>query len=491
MSSLQQLAKTKTTGRRNLWFERLMAIAATVNLGLVVFNLSYVPWRDFYLRKLPSLTQVYDPIKGIEPYRDTQDYLKTVDALKEQVSQTGLQSPSSETLLKELRRQSLEMIQTNPFALANKSGTLEKIKNRMRTRIYKKSYLGKKSASQAFTIFWSQAHLSTYGWQGEINFFEQQIQPLIETNYYRRVGENGEFIDSFWLIDLPFVILFGLEFLARTWIIYRRHQGLSWKDAMLWRWYDIFLLLPFWRWLRVIPVTIRLHQADLLDLDPVQEQISRGLVANFAGELASVIVIRVINQLQGSIQRGEVTRWLFQRENRSYTDINMNNDVEAISSLLVQLTVYQVIPKIQPDIEAILRHNIETVLNQSPIYHGLQNVPGLANLPTQIIEQLATQVTQTTYNALVAAVEDPVGAKLSSQLVQHFSQALQSEVQKKQTLPLIQGLVLDMLEEIKLNYVKRLASEDVEQAMEETRQLRAMPQVENTVGNNPVQLRRK
>ena len=50
-----------------------MAIAATVNLGLVLFDLSYVPWRDFYLRNFPGLIRVYDPIKGIEPHRETEN----------------------------------------------------------------------------------------------------------------------------------------------------------------------------------------------------------------------------------------------------------------------------------------------------------------------------------------------------------------------------------------------------------------------------------
>ena len=483
MSSLRQLTRGKTIDPRNLWFERLMAIAATVNLGLVLFNLSYVPWRDVYLRRLPSLTQVYDPVKGIEPHRDTQDYLKTVDALKEQVSQTGLQSLKVESLLKELRRQSVEMIQTNPFALANKSGILEKIKNRMRSRIYNKSHQGKKSASQAFIIFWSRPHLSAYGWQRELRFFEQKIQPLIETNYYRPIGENGEFVDLFWIIDLPFVILFGLEFLARTWTISRRHKGLSWLEAMLWRWYDVFLLLPFWRWLRVIPVTIRLNQTKLVDLQVVEQQINRGLVANFAEELAEVIIIRLINQLQGSIQRGEVTRFLVQRRS---SDKTINNDVEAIATLLVQLTVYEVIPKIQPDIEAILRHNIEIFLNQSPTYHVLQNLPGIGNIPTQLIDQLVTQVTQNTYKALVGTLEDPVGTKLSSQLVQHFSETLSSEVQKKQTLQKIQDLLSGMLEEIKLNCVNRSTYENVEQVIEERRKLQFMTSVIQPLGNNSV-----
>lgn len=128
-----------------------MAIAATVNLGLVLFDLSYVPWRDFYQREFPGLTQVYDPIKGIEPHRDTQKYLNTVNSLKEQVNQTGLQSPQTAKLLDELRRLSSEMIDTNPFEIANKTGTLEKIKNRMRDR------LGQESSRQAFSFLESSA----------------------------------------------------------------------------------------------------------------------------------------------------------------------------------------------------------------------------------------------------------------------------------------------------------------------------------------------
>jgi len=458
-----------------------MAITATVNLGLVLFDLSYVPWRDFYQREFPGLTQVYDPIKGIEPHRDTQKYLNTVNSLKEQVNQTGLQSPQTAKLLDELRRLSSEMIDTNPFEIANKTGTLEKIKNRMRDR------LGQESSRQAFFIFWSQAHLSAGRWQQEIDFFNQTIQPLIETNYYRRTGENGEFINDFWRIDLPFTVLFGLEFLARTFYISRRHSGIRWIDAMLWRWYDIFLLLPFWRWLRVIPVVIRLNQAEILHLERVQQQINQGFVANFAEELTEVVVIRVLNQLQGAIKRGEVTSWLFHSDSRRpYIDINNVNEMEAIANLLVQTTVYQVLPKIQPDIVAILRHSIESVLIQSPLYRSVQNLPGLGNLPTELSEQLATQVTHNFYNALVSAVEDPVGAKLVSQLVQHFSEALGSEVQKKQTLEEIQALLLDLLEEVKLNYVQRLAHEDVEQVMEEARQLRQQALVNQVTSKKSV-----
>jgi hypothetical protein len=471
----------KSFKQRNLWFERFMAVAATVNLCVILFDLSYVPWRDFYLRKLPQITKIYDPIKGIEPYRDTKNYLETVKALEEQVRQTGLQSPQVNSRLEEIRRLSNEMIDTNPFAGVNKSGTLEKIKNRIRDRI------SKKSAKQSFATFWSQPYLSQNGWDQEISFFNQRIRPLIASNYYRQIGENGEFVDNFGIIDLPFMILFGLELLGRTFFLRRQHPGLSWLEAVLWRWYDLFLLLPFWRYLRILPVIIRLDQAQLLNLHPVRQQINQGVVANFAEELTEIVVVRVINQVQGSIRRGELTRWLSQQENlRPYIDINNVNEVEAIAGLLVKTIVYQVLPDIQPAIVAILRHNIQTVFHQVPVYRNLQNLPGVGQAQTQLSEQLATQITTNLYKTLVSAVEDPVGAKLTSQLVQSFSDALGSQIKEKHILSEIQSLLFDFLEEIKLNYVQRFSQEDIDQIIEQTRKLRTQVSVPAVVDKGTI-----
>ncbi len=463
-----------------------MAIAATVNLGLVLFDLSYVPWRDFYLRKLPQIVEIYDPIKGIERHRETKNYLELVKALEEQVSQTGLQSPQVNSRLEEIRRLSNEMIDTNPFAGVNKSGTLEKIKKRMRDRIHNES------AKQSFATFWSQPYLSQKGWIQEINFFNDSIRPLIASNYYRKIGENGEFVDDFWIIDLFFVILFGVELLGRTFLLRRQHPSLSWLEAVLWRWYDLFLLLPFWRWLRILPVVIRLDQARLLNLHPVRRQLNQGIVANFAEELTEIVVVRVINQVQGSIQRGELTSWLSQQENlRPYIDINNVNELEAIAGLLVKTIVYQVLPEIQPAIVAILHHNIETVLHQVPVYRNLQNLPGVGQAQTQLSEQLATQITTNLYKTLVSAVEDPVGAKLTSQLVESFTKVLGSQIKERHVLSEIQSLLFDFLEEIKLNYVQRLSQEDIDQIIEQTRKLRTQTSVSTVVdkGNTLPEIR--
>lgn len=450
-----------------------MAIMATVNLCLVFFNLTYIPWRDFYLRNLPQITPVYDPVKGIEDHRETRNYLNKVDALQDQVSQTGLTSPEAKIKLEELGRLSNEMVDGNPFAAVNKGGNFEKAKNRMRDRI------GQESAKQSFNTFWSREYLSRQGWNQEINFFNRQIRPLIASNYFRRIGENGELLDNFWQIDLPFILLFGIELLGRSFYLRRRHPNFTWVNAILWRWYDLFLVLPFWRWLRVIPVTVRLHQARLLNLQPLQQQINQSILANFAEDLTEIVVVRVINQLQGSIRSGDFTRWLTQKQNaRPYININNINEIEAITNILVQTVVYQVLPKVQPEIIAILRHNIATTINQVPLYRHL--VPwGLGNIQAQLSEQLATQITRNLYSAVNTAMKDPVGGKLSIQLAQSFSKILSEEVQQKHVIAEIQSLMSDYLEELKLNYVQRLSQEDIDQIMEQTRQLKIQASVDN------------
>ncbi len=504
IATRQYLQRSKKSPPR-LWFERVIALLALTNLTLVFFDLTYIPLRDFWLQgrvqlfikigkfeyQFPQqplkifpfrLSNWYDWVKGIEPYRDTQQYLERVEDFNDKINQVALQTleePKQEilaeeetidTILKDLRDRSVEMVDTNPFQIANKTGTLERIKNKMREHIF-----GNKEASakEAFRIFWSREYLTKNGFRQELNFFDREIKPLIETNYFRPVGENGEFIDNFGLIDLPFSLIFALEFLARTWYISRNRTGVSWTDAMLWRWYDVFLFLPLFRWLRVIPVTIRLNQAQLIDLKAIQKQASQGFVASIAEDMTEVVVMQVINQVQGSIRRGEIGNFLAQRNVREYIDINQTNETAEIAKLIAQLTVHQVLPKIRPDIEALLQYNIKKVLQQSPAYQGIEQLPGMERLQATLTEQLVKGIYQAFSDALNSLLEeDPVFDELLERLVANFSQTMGSEIQAKQSLGRIESLLTDLLEEIKINYVEGVSKEDVEEILEQTRALR-------------------
>lgn len=498
MSSLQRLEKNKRKSRvrRALWFERLMAVLATANFLLVLFDLTYIPLRDFWLHRkiqvmsfkigpieyegvpidfspiIPNITQFYDPVKGIEPYRDTAQYLELIEEFRNKLIDPGLRSPEVRQILQELRERSIEIINTNPFQIADKTGTLEKIKNRMRDQVPNES----NSAKGAFDKFWSQEYLATNPIE-KIAFLQEDIIPLIETNYYRPIGETGELVDYFGLIDFPFFVLFGLEFLARTWLISRRRTGISWWDAMLWRWYDIFLLIPVWRWLRIIPVTIRLDQSKLIDLSRIESQVRQGFVAEIAEDMTQVVVIRVINEAQKSISSGDIGSWLSQQKTHSYIDLNQTDEIAELTSIFLQIMVEKILPKIRPDVEVLLQHHLEKAINQSPAYQGLGQLPGMEQLKQQLSGRLIKEITQSIYEVLQSLTEeDAVGDQLFQNLVNHLGEALGTEIQAEKRLEEIQYLLTALLEEVKVNYVERLSEEDLEEILDQTRAIRQVSQ---------------
>ncbi len=426
------------------------------------FDISYLYARDFYLQAIPSLTQLYDPIKGIKPHPSTRNYLQQVENLEAQVVASGLKSPEVENQLAQLSRLSTQIIEDNPFAVADKSSSLEKIQEEMRQRT------GMNSARDALTEFWNPDYLEKAGWREEIGFWNSEILPLIQANYYRDINKYGKFIDYFWLIDLPFVLIFALNFLSRTFQTSRRNPQLNWLEAMLRRWYDIFLLLPFARWLRVFPVTVRLYQAELLNLDPFKAQINRDFAVGFAQEITEMVGIQVIEQMQNSIQKGDVARWLFQPESRRpYVQINNQSELQVITARLVKVSIYDVLPQIKPDITALIQHTIQSTLYETPVIGQLQQFPGLNKLPHQLVEQLAANLTKSAYATLVKALEDPVGGEVTTRLLKNFREALENELQKRHNLQELEQLFVDMLEEIKINYVKNIAEGGIEKTVEE------------------------
>jgi hypothetical protein len=462
---------SQATEFRNSWLTKFIAVLALINLVLVFFDLSYIPWRDFYLQTVPGLVQIYDPVKGIESHPETEAYLRQVEALEAHLIVTGIASPETAANLKTLQGLSLHLIEDNPFDVANKSGTLAKIKTEMRTQV------GAIAAHEAFTTFWSPEYLRQTGWPSALEFFNQELRPLLQTNYYRDIGRFGRFIDRFWFIDLPFGIIFLLDSLIRSYRIGRRNPQLNWLEALLRRWYDLPLLLPGWRWLRVIPVSIRLYQAHLLNLNPVRAQLNHDFAVSFAQELTEMVGIQMIDQAQAAIQQGELARWLFHPETRRpYVQVNNQNEAEVIAGRLVTLGIYEVLPQIQPDIQALLHHTIQQAFQESTLTQQFQRLPGLGHFPAQAAERLATNLSDAAYRGLVKALEDPTGLALTDRLMHNFRQILATELQKKHNLQELESLLVDMLEEIKINYVKGLTEAGVEKVVAEAQQLHQIVQ---------------
>jgi hypothetical protein len=427
---------------KNLWWERGLAILIAINFGWVLFDLSYVPWRNLYFRYLPALTKIYDPLKGIEPHRETTKYLATIDKLQQQ----KISSPAAQLLLKDLAEQSVLIIETNPFQGAGKSGTLEKIKNRLRDHMHQDS------AKASFRAFWNTENFSGTRATSEMAFFEQQIRPLFAINYFREIGEDGESIDHFWLIDVGFGAVFLVDLLLRLRRMRQRNPRLTWRSALIERWYDLLLILPLVRPLRIVPLAIRWHQARLINLDQIQHQVNTRFVNEFADELTQVVINQVLNQAQGAIKSGTATQLITTRLLRPYVDLNDVNEVEAIAQIILEIAIYRVLPKIQPDLEEIVSTLVQKASIDSPAFQNLKLIPGFAEAPHQLIDQIVRQVSEALYVGLTKSLNDPQNGKLAKRLAENFMAALGAELQKGQTVNKLESLVVDMLAEMKASY---------------------------------------
>ena len=167
-------------------WERAVALWATVNLALVVFDITYLPLRNFWkLRQLTvlppvpgltaeplvlelgfipaELTEWVDPLKGIEPHRETQEWLRAFDQLDASMAagQASEPGPEQRRLLRRQTELTQELIDTDPFAATGASGTLERIKNRMRDRT------GLESSKQSSALLFSTGWLEDHPWPEE------------------------------------------------------------------------------------------------------------------------------------------------------------------------------------------------------------------------------------------------------------------------------------------------------------------------------------
>ena len=451
------------------WWEKLIAIVALVSLLLSLFNLTYLPLRDIYFHYFPAIVNHYDPIKGITPHPFTEDYLTTVNQLDRELSQQQNITPNSQELLNELQQKSDKMIEDNPFLMSQKFETFAKIKRLIREKT------GEMTAKDGFRQFWQVDNFES-NWQQKLTYFQNTIAPLLASNYYRRVDNYGQFIDDFWRIDSIFIGFFAIELTIRSAIMSYRIPGINWFDALWRRWYDWLLLIPVWRWLRIIPVLIRLHTTKVINLERILSQATHEPAAYLSDRVSQYLLVRLINQAQSSVMEGEAANAILNPQ--PYLKVSDANKIESLTDRVLALTIYKVLPKVEPDVEALLHYSLRGAFLESDFYQNLQQLPGLENLPEEWLENLSNQLAKSSVNILVSSYEDAEGKVLFDRLSSDFKQALTSELENKETLAELEQLLGELLEEVKINYIEKSEQTDPLQTMEEVEKLNSQSEKE-------------
>ncbi|MEY2644986.1 MAG: hypothetical protein RLZZ611_1635 [Cyanobacteriota bacterium] len=473
------LTQRPATARFWQHWDRAVALWAGVNLVWVVFDITYLPLRTFWLQRnltplpqvplvvpltaLPDITPLYDPLKGIEPHRETQAWLASFQRLDQ-----ALRRAEPAAVVEPLRQRQLQltvqMIHENPFAASGNSGTLEKLKNRLRQRAGLDS--AKQSAARLLSRSWQEQH----GWAGERRFWQQQVLPLVATSYWRSIDENGRPSDHFWRFDLLlFQSVFALDIALRVVRLRRRFPALSWRDALLRRWLDLPLLLPFWRWLRLVPVVERLSSAGLINVEPLRAAVSRAVVALLALELFEVLALQLVDGAQSLIRSPQWPRWIRGLRSHQSVAADQQQQLAALIRLWGPLLLGQVAPRLSPQLQALLGHALQ---------QSLREIPGSVVVPAALTRQLAAGMVESLVDlsrgtAARLGQSDARQVELLRGIGDRFWEELASALERDSTLESSQQLLCTLLQQLKCTYLAQINRAGIDALMDELDDLAA------------------
>jgi hypothetical protein len=268
-----------------------------------------------------------------------------------------------------------------------------------------------------------------------------------------------------------------LELLSRTWIIRKQHHK-DWIEALLWRWYDLILFLPVWRFLRLIPTLMRLHQVGWINLTKVQNQLNTYIAGNIVGEVTELVLLQTLGLVQTSIRQGALQQLLM--EPPELVDINQKDELELILQRLLRVLVEHILPQIRPELALLIEHAIQQSLLQAPLYKDFRQLPGVSELSAELSKQVGHQATQTLLAITQETLTDEIGQQLTQKLVERLIVATRSELRQQGALETIEPLLADWLEEVKITVLQRLESQDQQQTLREAEHLRWLNQTSTT-----------
>ncbi|MFM7313790.1 MAG: hypothetical protein ACKO0M_11590, partial [Cyanobium sp.] len=314
----------------------------------------------------------------------------------------------------------------------------------------------------------SDPWLAGRSWTDERRFWQQQVLPLVATSYWRSIDENGRPTDHFWRFDLfLFQSVFALDILLRVLRLRRRFPGLSWRDAVLRRWIDLPLLLPFWRWLRLVPVVERLSTAGLINVEPVRAAVSRVVVALLALELFEVLALQLVDGTQSLVRSPQWPRWI--RSLRSHQSVALGDQQELVELVRLwgPLLLGQVAPRLSPELQQLLGHALQ---------QSLREIPGGAVVPPLLSRQLAAGMVESLVDLSRGTAErlaqsDARQVALLQGIGDRFWDELAGALERGSTLERSQLLLCTLLQQLKRNYLAQVNRAGIDALMDELDEL--------------------
>ena len=393
-----------------LW-DLFMVWVVIINLTLILFDLTYLWLRPTYFKWVPLVTRIYDPVLGIEPHPLTEELIEKGEQAERLINEQGLTSPRLASVVEEAEALTLRTFVENPFERSGQTRELAAIQETMaRATGHPASDLDSPEAVAAIVRdYWNPPPDLL---RVRIEAFNRSVGPRLAINYFRGYDLDGKLIDHFWKIDLPFLILFWIEFMVRWTLAVKRRTYARWYFFPIFYWYDLLSLIPVTalrplRLLRVVSIYMRLRQSDLSNVG--RDILSRGVayISNIiTEEVSDRVAVRLLDEYREEIEDGthvRITRAVVQprREEieqvlvrqlrsiltdeetlerfRQLLELNLSNAVEESESLRsLPLPHLVVKPVVRAVGEVLLDTTLETISSTLDSPEGEEAVQAVA-----------------------------------------------------------------------------------------------------------------
>jgi hypothetical protein len=429
-----------------LWDIILLLVAVT-NLTLISFDLLYLRLRPHLFYYAPELVQQYDQLKGIEEHPFTTDYLQRVRAIRGNIEGDLRNGPvfsnPTRSQLTELTELSTEMLRQNPFQTAGLTRNLDKIRGRLRQYVTSESGEPMRTYALAFEYFWD---MNPGNYSQRLDFFEREIAPLLEVNYFRHRDIDGDFIDLYWeILDLPFLLFFLFDFVVRFLLFFRKARS-RWFLFLVYNWYDFLSLFPSsWlrllRLFRIMAIWARLRRSELLaagdglivgGFNRYRELLSR--------EVSGMVAIQIISQLQAELEK--------QSDNAFWAEALEPHRGEIKEVVLEQcqhLTRSQILP-FKPRFAELVRVSLEKTLQTS----AFRFIPNAVARP--VLQKAGADIVDSIFETISSTVESPEGRAAIEGIVDQALDSFRSSGNPR-TATMMQKWTHNALEELKGGFV--------------------------------------
>jgi hypothetical protein len=258
----------------------------------------------------------------------------------------------------------------------------------------------------------------------------------------------------------------------------RRLPGLSWRDAVLRRWIDLPLLLPFWRWLRLLPVLERLQTSGLINIEPLRAVISRAVVALLALELFEVLALQLLDGSQSLIRSRQWPQRI--RALRSHQSVGSTEEQELVALVRIwgPLLLSQVAPRLAPELQGLLSYSLRQSLQGTMVPPPLRQLQPLLQVESELSRQLGAgmvrnllELSRSTGNQL--ARRDTAQLELMQRCIDRFWEELAVALENGPVLNQTQELLTALIETFKGTYLSQINRTGVSLLIEELDQLMA------------------